>query len=251
MKCLRIHNKLTDGRDHLSYFKNQKNTLIFVGNSRCTEHFDPFYFRDSLQIPALNLGVSGHGDFTMDMIELNNYIKTNAAPKVVIANIDPLGTDTQAVCINQNINFIGKNYYARYAFFPDKNNIDLLDYFKFNTFERYLPLYALLRYKYIFECFNLQNGNQWLKVGYTPAQLIWDSVKTQPTTNFNYINNVYIKYIDKFKERLSTFNSFCQENKMKLVCIYSPLYYTIYDKNVAKAMNQMCHELNIGFINNF
>src|ERR1700742_2439287 len=80
----RIKNRTTTGHDNFHIIRGQKNDLIFLGSSRCFEQYDPKIFEDALGIKAINLGVNGHSDMTMQIMRLQYYLTCNAAPKIAV-----------------------------------------------------------------------------------------------------------------------------------------------------------------------
>ena len=244
----RIKGKSINGKDNFHTIMNQQNDIVFLGSSRCTEHFDPHFFRDSLGINSVNLGVSGHGDLTMQFIKLTCYLHDNPPPKIAMLNFDPIST-YGPYDVSKNENFIEKHFFARYAFWPQGDDTTIVKYFHFNTAEKYIPLFALLRYRSITECLNMWGAKSWNKYGYEPQTTNWDTVNFPTDTRYFFTG--YPKYIssaDSIEAHLATFNELCKSNHIKLVCVQSTVYKNIYDNEAYSVIGKICSDLGIFFI---
>lgn len=241
-----IKDKTINGQDNFHVIKNQKNDIIFLGSSRCTEHFDPKFFRDSFGLRSVNLGVNGHGDITMQNIRLNYYLAYNPPPRIVMLNFDPIGA-LGPYDISKNENLIEKHYYARYAFWPKNEDTMLTQYFHFNFAERYVPLYALLKYRAILDCITMKGGKKWLKDGYQKHDVMWDTV-AHPIAGQDWDFRDFIRDADSIKAHLSFFNDLCKRNNIKLVCVQSPVYRSVYNREAFGIPKSICDDLGILFI---
>ena len=245
----RIRNKTINGKDNFHVINNQHNDVVFLGSSRCTEHFDPGFFKDSLGLKTANLGVNGHGDITMDLIRLKYYLKHNPPPRIAMVNFDPIST-YGPFDISKNENLIQKHFFARYAFAAKDEDMMIVDYFHFNYAERFMPLFALLRYRAIIECIDMKAGKSWEKIGYEPQATVWDTI-THPIDH-NYFNNCYAGYLrnaDSIKVHMAYLNAFCKSKNIQLVCVQSPVFKDIYNEKAYAEIGDICSVLNIPFIN--
>jgi hypothetical protein len=244
----KIRNKTINGQDNFHVIKGQNNDLVFLGSSRCSEHFDPKFFKDSLGLKSVNLGVNGHGDLTMQTIRLKYYLRNNVPPRVAVLNFDPIST-YGPYNIEDNNNFIEKNYYARYAFYPVNEDTMLVKYFHFTWPEKYIPMYALLRYRAILDCITMRGGKDWLNNGFQKHTTTWDTVRYPVITKEFFKNYLpFVKDKDSIKSHLAVFNNYCKANNIKLVCVQSPVYKAIYDSVSFSVLKPICNSLGILFI---
>ena len=247
----RIRNKTTTGHDNFHIIKDHKDELIFLGSSRCLEHFDPKIFKDSLGINAINLGVNGHSDLTMQTLRLQYYLIHNAPPKVAVLSFDPL-TLPGSYSIEDNTDFFEKDFFARYAFFPQKEDKLITTYFHYNFAERYIPLYAILRYRLMMDCILMNRLDSWVKIGYEKHDEQWDTVAHPLDRKFffdHYAFNKLQSNNDTIKSHLNILYNLCKQNHIKLICVQTPVYKDIYDPGAFVLPEKMCSELGILFIN--
>ncbi len=243
-----IKGKSIYGQDNFHIIKNQDNRLIFLGSSRCIRHFDPKFFQESLGISSVNLGVNGHSNLTMPMLRLKYYLHYNKTPQFAILNFDPIST-YGSYNIDDNENLIEKNYYSRYAFLPADDDTMIFNYFHFNLAEKYIPLYALLRYRTIFDAINLKGGNDLLVYGYKKNTRHWNPARNPAdTAHFFSTYTTFIRDKDSIINHLTYFNDYCKSNKIKLIIVQSPVFRSIYDKRSFNLMKTICHDLGILFI---
>lgn len=238
---LRIKNKSLYGHDNLHLTKNNNASLLLLGGSRCLVQFNPAFFDTTFKVKSINLGVEGHAEIVAATLRLKNYLTQNKAPKFAIFSFDPF---VNGNTIEQNKNMVTKNKFARYAFLPKPNNIPLLDYFKFNTAERYIPLYAMFKYNVIPDC--LKPISDWNAYGFGMRTEQWDTVKI-PVTNI--LVSTYFKEseIESIKSRLTELNNLCKENGIKLLCLQTPVYKSINVKKAFEITKQICQNLAIPF----
>ncbi len=239
-----IRNKSITGHDNLKQTEHIDADLVFMGSSRCRAHFDPLFFDSAYHLKSVNLGIDGHSEIAMQLLRLRLYLNSNKAPRYVIFNFDPL---VQGGSSEHNTNFVHKNDFARYAFFPDKGSAALVDYFHFNIVEKYVPLFSILKYQLFSECLS-RKGFPYSRNFYdkhaSPAEIKFsdnaDNVKL-PKLNADVIREL--------KDSLSIFNEFCKSNKIQLICIQTPIFKSLYDSTAFSYPAQICRELNIPFIN--
>ncbi|HEY4832637.1 MAG TPA: hypothetical protein VIH61_08785 [Waddliaceae bacterium] len=241
----RIKDRTVRGHDNIDVVKDQDNGLVFLGSSRCWVHFDPLLFEKGLGMKAVNLGVDGHSELSMPIIRLKDYLEKNKAPKEVILNFDPF---VQAGSFDKNTNFVHKNDFARYAYNCPKDDELFANYFRFDFFERHIPLYALLKYKLFFDCLTLKNVSAWAKYGYEKHDESWDTVSNPVKTDHikDYFDTT-ASALDELKGRLDSLNTLCKQNNIKLICVQTPVYKAIYVKRYFSLTGQICDDLKIPF----
>ncbi len=61
--------------------------IVIYGNSRAWVQFNPTMIKDSLHMPAYNLGIDGHG-FWLQYLRHVMLLKNNTKPKLIIISID-------------------------------------------------------------------------------------------------------------------------------------------------------------------
>lgn len=237
----RIKGKTISENDNLEQTSNINVDLVFLGSSRCSMHFDPYFFNTNFKIKSTNLGVNGHSEIAMATLRLKYYLSRNKPPKFAILNFDPFAVATS---IN---NLTLKNEFARYAFFPSENELPLMDYFKFNPSERYIPLYSLFKYKQLRNCVLMKNINGYTKYGY---QMNSDYLDTISDSGIMTPKKHYFKenQMTPITNSLSQLNQLCAKNNIKLLCIQTPVHNIIYDKEVFSNTKKICSKLNIPFI---
>ena len=128
MISLRIKGKVVTGYDTWDATYNINADLVLLGSSRCWVHFDPRFFEKTYHLKTVNIGVNGHSELTAIQLRLENYLAKNKPPKFAILSFDPLVVSGS---LKDNNKFSNKNNYARFAFLPSKENLELVDYFQF------------------------------------------------------------------------------------------------------------------------
>jgi len=243
---IRIRHKVLYGPDSLDLMKGEDNDLVFLGSSRCYAQFDPHMFGDALHLKAVNLGVDGHSELTAHRLRLLNYLAKNNAPRYAILNIDPIVVAGSA---DSNWNMVYKNEYARYAFWPSRENAPFVRYFKFNLVERTVPLYALLRYKVLPDCVTLNFHDTWMKEGYFRDDTHWDT--TALPTIWDSMPRFYadtsVKSQQSIAAELQRINDVCLQHHIQLICVQTPVYKRIYRPRNFALPGTICSSLNIPF----
>lgn len=237
---MKIRNESLNGIDNLEQTANVNADLVFLGSSRCWVQFDPSFFDKNFKIKSVNIGVNGHSEIAMSILRLKNYLSKNKPPKFAILNFDPL---MSAGSEADNSNFCDKDIYARYSFFPYKENQNFVDYFKFDSSEKYIPLYALFKYKMLDDC--LAKTQEYTKDHIVDKK--WDTIHNPIT------NTMKEKYFTKnqmgdIANSLSELNHLCKKNNIKLLCIQAPVYKSIYEESSFKNSALICKRLNIPFV---
>lgn len=240
---LNIRHRSLNGHDNLEQTENINADLIFLGSSRCRAHFDPVFFDTAYHLKSVNLGMDGHSEIAMAVLRLRLYLAGNKAPKFILFNFDPLVTTGSE---SANKNFVHKNDFARYAFLPGRSYRPLVDYFQFNALERYLPMYAIFKYQLFSKC--------WSRSGFPYSVDSYDKHPSSETLQYSTgVNNLKLEYpgaaaVEEIKTALSSFNEICRRNKIRLICIQTPVYNAIYDAGAFSYPGEVCKELNIPFI---
>ena len=242
---IRIKGKSVRGHDNLHIVKNQQNDIVFLGSSRCLTHFDPHLFEQKSGLKAVNIGVEGHSELPVHILRLEDYLLKNKAPKFAILNFDPL---MYAGSFRENTNFVHKDDFARYAFLCPAEDTLFINYFRFSFADRYIPLYALLKYKLFFDCLTLRNVSAWPKYGYARNDTHWDTLSNPVNMAFveNYFDTTSAS-LARMKVQLDSLNTLCRQNGIKLICIQTPMYKAVHIKPYYDLTGQLCHEMNIPF----
>ena len=240
----RIKGKTVTGHDNLEQTSNINADLVFIGSSRCWAHFDPKFFDSVYKLKSVNIGVDGHSEISMAIIRFKDYLSRNNAPQFLIYSFDPF---INAGSITENTNFVHKNNFARYAFFPYKKDMSILNYFKFDFNEKYIPMYAIFKYKLLTDAIFLNNVDNSVQKGYEFHDEKWDTIS-------NPINNKAKRFffkksdITSIKKSLGLLKNLCLENNIKLLCIQTPVYKTIQVDSTFLETKIICSSLNIPFI---
>jgi hypothetical protein len=241
---IRIKNKIASGHDNLDFQTGQYNDLIFLGSSRCFAHFDPALFDQALQLRSVNLGVDGHSELTMHILRLQNYLEKHKAPGAAILNIDPF---IGAGSMDANMNFVDKYNFARYAFLPSAANKRIVEYFGFNFAEKYIPLYALLRYRIFFDCLTLPYDKDWRATGYNKHEQQWDGIYAGPGPIESHFFDTAALTIETIQQQLGVIDSICIRHHIRLICVQTPVYKDAYKKDYFSYAGKMCSDLHIPF----
>lgn len=241
---LRISGKMIRGHDNLEQTSNKNADLVFLGSSRCWAHFDPHFFDSAFNMKSINLGVDGHSEVSMVITRLKDYLTRNKPPRFAIFNFDPFlssGSETH------NTNFVFKNDFARYSFFPKKKNLPVLNYFQFDLYEKYIPLYSVFKYKLLNDCLFSENTSNYIKNGYEVHDENWDTIK-KPVTDIMKTFFLPKDQVPALTNSLDELNKLCANNNIKLLCIQTPVYKVIYDEEAFKNTRSICRTLGIPFI---
>jgi hypothetical protein len=59
---------------------------------------------------------------------------------------------------------------------PRRKNLPLVNYFKFDAVEKYVPLYALCKYNVLKDCFTITEPTAQAKFGYNRNDGHWDTI---------------------------------------------------------------------------
>lgn len=229
--------------DNLEQTSNINAHLVFLGSSRCWVQFDTSFFDKTYNLKSVNLGLDGHSELAMATLRFKDYLSRNKPPKFVILSFDPLMNGDSET---ENKNFVHKDFFARYAFFPTKQNLPFATYFKFNTAEKYIPLYSIFKYKLLDDCLK----SSFKKNKPSTNHLVdkkWDTIHNPITTDQKKYYFKSDKIYDVTKA-LNDLNKICIQNNCKLMCIQTPVYKVIYDKIVFERTQKICQKLNIPFL---
>jgi hypothetical protein len=243
---LRISGKTIYGIDNLEQASNINADLIFLGSSRCSAQFDPRFFDSAYHLKSVNLGVDGHSEISMIILRLKDYLSRNKPPQYAIMNFDPF---MGAGSLTDNTNFVHKNVFARYAFLPKDKDLPIVDYFKFNFFERYIPLYAVFKYKLLSDCLFLPNANKARArcYGYDEHDEQWDTV-ANPVVSVEKDHFFKPSQISSIADALDSLHHLCLINNIKLLCIQPPVYKNCQDDFAFSATKKICGSEGIPFI---
>lgn len=241
---LRIRGKTVNGHDNIELTSGINADLVFLGSSRCWAHFNPSFFDTAYHIKSLNIGIDGHSEIMMAIVRLSVYLSNNTPPKIAVLSFDPfMNGDIKPVTSNT----VHKDHFARYAFLPSKQSIHLVNYLGFNFFERYIPMYAMFKYKHTEDAILLNNINSWAIYGYERHDETWDTI-AHPITDV-----IKKKYFIESEEKgiyksLDSLNKLCRLHNIKLICIQTPVYKNIYDLHTFSRTEKICKSLSIPFI---
>jgi hypothetical protein len=239
----RIKDKAITGYDNWDTTSNNNADIVLLGSSRCWAHFDPRFFEAKYHLKTVNIGMNGHSELPASILRLENYLSKNKAPKYAVLSFDP---STCPGSYENNTNFVNKNNYARFAFLPSQENVDLINYFKFDYKEKYLPLYALFKYKLVEDAVTLKNSNLF-KEGFELNDEQWDTIKN-PVSGSMKKHFIKDDEIPLLKTQLLQLKSICTKNNIRLLCIQTPAYKSNYDALVFLRSAVICKSLNITFI---
>lgn len=241
---LKINNKSINDDDNLEQTSNINADLVFLGSSRCWVHFDPIFFDKTFKIKSVNIGVNGHSEISMAILRLKDYLDRNKPPKFAILSFDPSMNPGSEI---DNTNFMLKDYFARYSFLPNDINLPIVNYFKFNLAEKYIPLYSIFKYKLLDDCLFIKTKKYNMYCNHIVDKK-WDTIHN-PIEN-QVLGNYFTKaHVISLTNSLMKLKKICSDNKVKLLFIHTPRYKSIRDDSAFKNANTICKNLNISFIN--
>ncbi len=241
---LRTKGKTITGHDNLNLTANKNADLLLFGSSRCWAHFDPAFFDSAYSLKSINIGVEGHSDIVFIKLRLKNYLSKNTAPKFAILSFDPF---FYAGDSSDNQNFVKKDIFARYAFLPDKSEVPIVDYFKFTYLERYMPLYAVLKYRIFFSGILLNKRVAYLKTGNGIRGMVWDTL-AKPVNLNRRKEFIKSNSVDSVQIALGGLNQLCRDNGIKLICVQTPIYKAFQADSGFQYTRIICERLKIPFI---
>ena len=239
----RIKDKTVFGHDNWDTTSNIDADIVLLGSSRCWMHLDPGFFNKKFNLKTVNIGMNGHSKINSIQLRLENYLMKNKSPKFVIFSFDPF---IEPYFNKSDSNLINKDKYSRFAFMPTKENEALVEYFKFNNAEKYIPLYAIFKFKLLGDCVTLNNSNLFPE-GFGMNDEVWNTTKSP-------VNDELKKYYftdneaSILKKQLYNLNEFCKKKEIKLICIQTPVYKVLYDKKKFQQTISICESNNIEVI---
>ena len=221
---IRINNKSVNGQDNLDQTSNINADILFIGNSRCITSINPAVFKNE-GLSVVNLGLHGHPNMSYVVSRLNHYLRNNSKkPRIVLFNLDPYSCNGKSKFM--------KDRFARYAFGNSLKYHELTDYFDFDYCEKYVPAYALLKYRKIFDCLFLNNRSTFLQLGFESNTGDLCLEKFSKNEIDEHIS-LYRKRSEDFdlKKEITQLQDFCNSHKIKLIGFQLPVYQIIRTKN--------------------
>ena len=215
--------------------------LVLLGSSRCWMQLDPHFFDSAFDHTTVNLGVNGHLEISMAIIRLKHYLQSNRRPRFAILTFDPFstpGSDTG------NHYLFLKNDFARYSFLPARKDLLFLDYFQFNSFEKWVPLYSVFKYRLADSFFSSAGIRDHMDYGYENFKEKWDTALI-PVLHQKAVLDEPVR--EALSHSLSELNQLCTQNKIRLLCLQTPVYKSLYDSLTFSATKKICHSLQIPF----
>ncbi len=234
-----VKGKNPRGHDNFELIKNTNVDCIFLGNSRCLTGVDPHTFDSITQLKSLNLGANGQSNYLFYTIRLKHYLKYNKSPKYCFVLNEPYSSTVK-----------NKNYfldYARYSFnwFNFNNDyIDLLNYFEVDFIERYLPSFAVLKYRVLWDILFNNNGKEYRKYGfdhYEPNNFCLEQHKP-------FTSSMWRQKDSLFKDQMCKFDLLCKENNITCINFQLPITSSKKFKNIFEKNKNLSIASNIKFI---
>lgn len=198
--------------------------ILIMGNSRAFSHYSPLIIDSVLHTNSYNLGIGGH-PLNIQLLRYNMYLEHNILPKVIIQNVD---------FFTLQMSKIGHQREQVFPYIKDtvlRNNLTNLG---FSWAEIYLPLYRYFGYQMvikngIFEYFHIHHyNNQPSNKGYRPETSNWDPITLNKLESIESTPN---------PEAVTLFENFlsdCNHKNIKVVLVYTPLYYKAREKLLNK-----------------
>ncbi len=243
---LRIQNKSIAHHDTLDITSHINADLVLMGNSRCWSHLDPAFFKEEFKLKSVNLGTVGHPELSIAYARLKDYLAYNRPPKFALLNVDPFTNGGDLSKPNENM--INKDAFARYAFAPLNKDWETVKHFGFNNWEKYVPLYAIFKYKNFSKIVNPNFNSLYVTYGYSKKDIQWDTIKI-PINGENKKNFRIHKDFKNVKNMLDKLNKLCRDNNIQLICIQSPVHKSIHEEHIFEVAGKITNDLNIPFVN--
>lgn len=239
----RMRDKILVGSDNL-HLHDQQADLVLLGSSRCWAHLDPKFFEETFGTKAINIGMSGHSEIALNRLRLESYLAKNKKPRFVIFNFDPMASPDS---VNQGENYVLKDIYARYAFFPDVHDAPILDFLGYNWAEKYVPGFALIKYKMVLPALRPPNEVAYVTYGYENTTRHWDTV-AQPPSGVMKKYFFTEKDIPAIARALADLKKTCDDNNIKLLCLQTPIYKAAYDAKAFARTGEICKKFGVAFL---
>jgi hypothetical protein len=216
--------------------------LVLLGSSRCYMQLHARFFDTCFHLKTANLGMPGHSELPMAIIRLKQYLLDNRPPRYAILAFDPYslaGTETN------NTNFVYKDKFAIYSYFPKKQNMPIVDYFGFTWQERYVPLYSAFKYGLAKEFFSRTDLTSHMEMGNDIYSEEWDTVanpviRRKPTT--------FESEKQQLTAELKKLRDFCAVHNIKLLCLQTPIHSSFYDSVAFSSTGGLCRGLQLPFV---
>jgi len=191
--------------------KNHNSDMLFVGNSRTLEHFDPFFIEHKFGVKAEVLSQEGqHVNFLW--LKFKQYLKSNPPPKEVYLQSDYF-------FFEYSKDLFGINNYAT-CFFNDRVDLtSLSDVEGYKTIYRIMPLAAVqfpLFTKVILEDTVKETFEK--HRGYMPKNETFRGDWAHP-------NTVKVNPGDKGYTFIDSFMVACKKQDIRLYFIFSPVSF--------------------------
>lgn len=185
--------------------------LIIMGNSRSWVHYNPEILDSILHVNSYNLGYDG-SSLNRQIQRYHIYRKRNRKPKFIVQNID----------------FFSLQYvvgYQKEQFLPYFLNKDMRKEFyrqePFNFADKYLPLY---RYRGT-KIYKILRHHPPLRTkGYQGQDLLWDGEL------FNSLDSITFCISDTTARMFDDYLKSTQEDTIKTVFVYAPIYSGVISK---------------------
>lgn len=206
------------------YSHNINADVIALGSSRCWTTYNTYILDSMLQCNSYNLGMDGHR-LTMQVARYHAYRRNNAAPKVLLLNVDFIST------FHSNM----VSGYEREQFFPyikfdDSLYTEVFKLAHLTWADYYLPLYRYVGYREDMERGIVTYFKGYCKNDYTLYKGFrsrsdeWSSGALALDTLF------IINQEPKIERLLDRFIKDVQQDGTKVIMVKSPFYYPLRAK---------------------
>ncbi|CDF78211.1 hypothetical protein BN863_4990 [Formosa agariphila KMM 3901] len=244
----RISGVNVSGNDNLELYKGFNADIVFLGSSRARSHFDPKFFAKEYNLKGLNLGMQSRNELTLYLSRLKDYLSFNHAPKFIIINLDP-HTNGNPIDLDKEKDgkaIINKNNFSKYSFIPFNTNWKTIEFYNYNNFEKYVPLFSLFKYNQI-KSYLFLNESNFEKNGYYKRTGVFNSSETEILR----LKKGYEEIHDSKNTKLALeeFSKYCKELDIDIIAIQTPVINEIYSEVGFNQCQVMCKELNIPIIN--
>lgn len=218
--------------------------VAIYGSSRASQHINETALSDSLNLRCYNLGVPGY-NFPVQYLMHNIYLRHNKKPKFIIQSLDYITLF--------NRDQIDKRTLLPYMLWNTEIQKYTKSYFNFTLAEFMLPMLRYIgEHKRINMAFNIflkkdmaeynQNDNQPSKPKWNNNTLYESNIKSKKWV----LNDNWTAMFEKFIQQ-------CNKDRIKLVLVYSPEYYSIQqrlpeEKHIIELYKQMGIKYNIPFL---
>jgi len=192
--------------------------IVIYGSSRASVNINPSMIRDSLHIPAYNLGIDGH-NFWLQYLRHSMLLEKNPKPKLIIYSLDMFTLEKRKELYNYD-------QFLPYMLWNSEIRNATISYKGFSLFDYEIPLLRYFGKRSVIDtAINLinmqQNNNTGRILGYQGQDRSWNSDLDNAKKEIQFyeakLNSASINLFERFLIE-------CKKNSIKIIFLYTPEY---------------------------